>query len=109
MPQTPYNLDGSVDLQAFDAHVEHQLANGVEVSLPTTLAPAWIRRVNTNRNTHKRSTTHAHLCTPLAPPPHQAFIIGGTTGEGHLFNWTEHIMLIAHTKHKFGDRCFVVS
>lgn len=65
--KTPYNLDGSVDLGAYDAHVEHQLANGVE-----------------------------------------GFIVGGTTGEGHLFNWTEHIMLIAHTKHKFGDRCFVV-
>jgi len=65
--KTPYNLDGSIDVGAFDAHVEHQLANGVE-----------------------------------------AFIIGGTTGEGHLFDWTEHIMLIAHAKVKFGDRCYVV-
>lgn len=65
--KTPYHPDGSVDLEAYDAHVEHQIANGVE-----------------------------------------AFIVGGTTGEGHLFDWTEHIMLIAHTKHKFGDRCFVV-
>jgi 4-hydroxy-tetrahydrodipicolinate synthase len=38
----------------------------------------------------------------------EGFIIGGTTGEGHLFRWDEHIMLIAHTKHKFGDRCTVV-
>ena len=30
----------------------------------------------------------------------EALIIGGTTGEGHLFNWGEHIMLIAHTKSK---------
>lgn len=65
--KTPYKTDGSVDLEKFDAHVEHQIAHGVE-----------------------------------------AFIIGGTTGEGHLFDWTEHIMLIAHTKNKFGDRCFIV-
>lgn len=36
------------------------------------------------------------------------FIIGGTTGEGHLLSWDEHIMLIAHTKYKFGDRCIVI-
>jgi len=65
--KTPYHQNGQVDLEAYDAHVEHQLAHGVE-----------------------------------------AFIVGGTTGEGHLFDWTEHIMLIAHTKNKFGDRCFVV-
>jgi len=64
--KTPFQ-SGSIDLPAFDAHVEHQLANGVE-----------------------------------------GFIIGGTTGEGHLLNWTEHIMLIAHAKHKFGDRCIIV-
>lgn len=38
----------------------------------------------------------------------EGLIIGGTTGEGHLFSWTEHIMLIAHTKNKFGDRCAVI-
>ena len=27
----------------------------------------------------------------------QGVIVGGTTGEGHLLNWEEHIMLIAHT------------
>ena len=29
-------------------------------------------------------------------------IIGGTTGEGHLMSWDEHIMLIAHTVNRFG-------
>ena len=38
----------------------------------------------------------------------EGFIIGGTTGEGHLFNWAEHIMLIAHTKAVFGDSCSIV-
>jgi 4-hydroxy-tetrahydrodipicolinate synthase len=27
-------------------------------------------------------------------------IIGGTTGEGQLMSWDEHIMLIAHTVNK---------
>ncbi|OGG99408.1 MAG: 4-hydroxy-tetrahydrodipicolinate synthase [Candidatus Lambdaproteobacteria bacterium RIFOXYD1_FULL_56_27] len=35
-------------------------------------------------------------------------IIGGTTGEGHLLNWDEHVMLIGHTVHRFGDRLLVV-
>ena len=38
----------------------------------------------------------------------EGLIIGGTTGEGHLLNWGEHIMLIAHAKSKFGDRVVVV-
>lgn len=35
-------------------------------------------------------------------------IIGGTTGEGHLLDWEEHLMLIAHTVNKYGDRLLVV-
>lgn len=35
-------------------------------------------------------------------------IVGGTTGEGHLMHWEEHLMLIAHTVHRFGDRLKVV-
>jgi 4-hydroxy-tetrahydrodipicolinate synthase len=35
-------------------------------------------------------------------------IIGGTTGEGHLLDWQEHLMLIAHTTNKYGDRLLVV-
>ena len=33
-----------------------------------------------------------------------ALVIGGTTGEGHLMSWDEHIMLIAHTVNAFGGR-----
>lgn len=36
------------------------------------------------------------------------FVIGGTTGEGHLLSWDEHIMLIAHAKHNFGDKCLII-
>lgn len=35
-------------------------------------------------------------------------IIGGTTGEGHLLDWEEHLMLIAHTASKYGDQLLVV-
>jgi len=38
----------------------------------------------------------------------EALIIGGTTGEGHLLSWEEHLFLIAHTKAKFGDRIAIV-
>lgn len=35
-------------------------------------------------------------------------IVGGTTGEGQLMSWDEHIMLIAHTVNCFGDQIRVV-
>jgi 4-hydroxy-tetrahydrodipicolinate synthase len=36
------------------------------------------------------------------------FIVAGTTGEGHLMDWEEELMLIAHTVDRFGDRAVVV-
>jgi len=38
----------------------------------------------------------------------EGVIVGGTTGEGQLMAWDEHIMLIAHTAKNFGDRICVV-
>lgn len=38
----------------------------------------------------------------------EGLIVGGTTGEGQLMNWEEHIMLIAHTVHYFGKRIKVI-
>jgi 4-hydroxy-tetrahydrodipicolinate synthase len=35
-------------------------------------------------------------------------IVGGTTGEGQLMNWEEHLMLIAHSVTKFSDRLIIV-
>lgn len=35
-------------------------------------------------------------------------IIGGTTGEGHLMSWDEHIMLIAHCAINYGNRINVI-
>jgi len=38
----------------------------------------------------------------------QGLVIAGTTGEGHLLNWEEHLMLIAHTAGSFGDKLVVI-
>jgi 4-hydroxy-tetrahydrodipicolinate synthase len=38
----------------------------------------------------------------------EGVIVGGTTGEGQLMSWDEHIMLIAHTVNRFGDQLAVV-
>ena len=38
----------------------------------------------------------------------EGLIIGGTTGEGHLMTWDEHIMLIAHTVNVFGRQIKVI-
>ncbi|KAJ7530794.1 hypothetical protein O6H91_14G019600 [Diphasiastrum complanatum] len=38
----------------------------------------------------------------------EGLIVGGTTGEGQLMSWDEHIMLIAHTVNCFGDRIKVI-
>lgn len=35
-------------------------------------------------------------------------VVGGTTGEGHLLSWEEHLMLIAHCVHNFGDQLIIV-
>eukprot|EP00198_Chlamydomonas_reinhardtii_P010401 XP_001699738.1 dihydrodipicolinate synthase [Chlamydomonas reinhardtii] len=38
----------------------------------------------------------------------EGLIVGGTTGEGHLMSWDEHVMLIAHTVNAFGDKTAVI-
>ncbi|KAG2568188.1 4-hydroxy-tetrahydrodipicolinate synthase, chloroplastic-like isoform X1 [Panicum virgatum] len=38
----------------------------------------------------------------------EGVIVGGTTGEGHLMSWDEHIMLIGHTINCFGTRIKVI-
>ena len=35
-------------------------------------------------------------------------VVGGTTGEGHLLSWEEHLILIAHSVHKFGERLLII-
>ncbi|XP_020219818.1 4-hydroxy-tetrahydrodipicolinate synthase, chloroplastic [Cajanus cajan] len=38
----------------------------------------------------------------------EAVIVGGTTGEGQLMSWEEHIMLIAHTVNCYGGKIKVI-
>ncbi|KAL6004758.1 4-hydroxy-tetrahydrodipicolinate synthase, chloroplastic [Asimina triloba] len=38
----------------------------------------------------------------------EGVIVGGTTGEGHLMSWDEHIMLIGHTVNCFGASIKVI-
>mmetsp|Transcript_14077 Transcript_14077/g.51131 ORF Transcript_14077/g.51131 Transcript_14077/m.51131 type:complete len:374 (+) Transcript_14077:123-1244(+) len=38
----------------------------------------------------------------------EGLIVGGTTGEGQLMSWDEHVMLIAHTVNRFGDKICVI-
>lgn len=38
----------------------------------------------------------------------EGVIVGGTTGEGQLMSWDEHVMLIAHTVNAFGDKLAVI-
>lgn len=38
----------------------------------------------------------------------QGLVIAGTTGEGHLMNWDEHIMLIAHTACRYSDDLVII-
>jgi len=38
----------------------------------------------------------------------EALIVGGTTGEGHLLSWDEHLALIAYLKGKWGDKILLV-
>ena len=35
-------------------------------------------------------------------------IVGGTTGEGHLLSWEEHLMLIAHCVNNFSDKLLII-
>eukprot|EP01025_Chloroclados_australasicus_P037034 TRINITY_DN3770_c0_g1_i2.p1 TRINITY_DN3770_c0_g1~~TRINITY_DN3770_c0_g1_i2.p1 ORF type:complete len:379 (-),score=37.11 TRINITY_DN3770_c0_g1_i2:544-1605(-) len=65
--KTPFLQNGKFDLDAYDAHVQNQIDNGVE-----------------------------------------GLIVGGTTGEGQLMLWDEHIMLIAHTINVFGNKIYVI-
>ncbi len=38
----------------------------------------------------------------------QGLVVGGTTGEGHLMDWEEHLILIAHTVNYFGSQLQVI-
>ena len=38
----------------------------------------------------------------------EGIVVCGTTGEGHLMDWEEHLMLIAHSVNKFGKELLII-
>eukprot|EP00899_Mesostigma_viride_P021851 jgi/Mesvir1/29668/Mv21507-RA.1 len=48
------------------------------------------------------------LCQAQIDAGVDGLVVCGTTGEGHLMNWDEHIILIAHTCASFGDKVVVI-
>ena len=38
----------------------------------------------------------------------EGIVVGGTTGEGHLMSWDEHLMLIAHSVQQFGNQIAII-
>ncbi len=38
----------------------------------------------------------------------EGIVVGGTTGEGQLMNWEEHLMLIAHSVSSFSERILII-
>jgi len=38
----------------------------------------------------------------------QGLVLGGTTGEGHLMDWQEHVSLIAHAVNLFGEQLVMI-
>ncbi|GAA0816614.1 4-hydroxy-tetrahydrodipicolinate synthase [Colwellia asteriadis] len=53
-------------------------------------------------------TTYDALVAQQIAAGVDGIIVGGTTGEGHLLSWEEHIILIAHSVHKFGKDLIIV-
>lgn len=38
----------------------------------------------------------------------EGLVVGGTTGEGHLMNWDEHLTLIEHCCNEYGDKLAII-
>ena len=53
-------------------------------------------------------TTYDFLVQQQIKAGVDGIIVGGTTGEGHLLSWEEHLILIAHSVHKFGDKLLII-
>ena len=65
--KTPYNYNGTIDLNTYDFLITEQIKHGVN-----------------------------------------GLVVCGTTGEGHLLDWKEHLMLIQHTINKFSDKLIII-
>jgi 4-hydroxy-tetrahydrodipicolinate synthase len=52
--------------------------------------------------------TYDALVTQQIAAGVDGIIVGGTTGEGHLLSWEEHLMLIAHSVHQYSKEIIIV-
>ena len=97
--KTPYLPNGKFDLEAYDAMVELQIQVGA--ARHSSPGPAAGKCCGLHLCTAAGAPVlrHPAPCTPPLPIQNgvEGLIIGGTTGEGQLMSWDEHIMLIAHT------------
>ena len=92
--KTPYLPNGEFDIEAYDGLVEMQIKHGVEVRRARG-GRGYSRGVGTSPVLGLGIFALSRFPTlaprnPLLPP--QGVIVGGTTGEGHLMSWDEHIM-----------------
>ncbi len=53
-------------------------------------------------------TTYDKLVAQQISAGVDGIIVGGTTGEGHLLSWEEHLMLIAHSVHQYSDKLIII-
>lgn len=53
-------------------------------------------------------TTYDFLVEQQIAAGVDGIVVGGTTGEGQLMNWEEHLMLIAHSVNKYSDKLIIV-
>lgn len=53
-------------------------------------------------------TTYDALVAQQIAAEVDGIIVGGTTGEGHLLSWEEHLMLIAHSVHQYGKKLLII-
>ena len=61
-----------------------------------------------NRNGNIDITKYDELVEQQVAAGVDGLIVGGTTGEGHLLDWEEHLMLISHTANHYGDKLVVI-
>jgi len=53
-------------------------------------------------------TTYDALVAQQIAAGVDGIVVGGTTGEGHLLSWEEHLMLIAHSVHQYGNEILII-
>ncbi|WP_448566360.1 4-hydroxy-tetrahydrodipicolinate synthase [Thalassotalea ganghwensis] len=61
-----------------------------------------------NENGDIDLTTYDFLVAKQIEAGVDGIVVGGTTGEGHLLSWEEHLMLIAHSVHQYGKDILII-